>query len=109
MCQKSILRDKDEIIGKLNEYKTKGNSFLLHFERQKRAVSWVSRFERDRVCLIYTFPVVRTVGSRHSKKQSRSMQRGLRVDTDLVEFRQLQEVGVISYMCYYLAKSYVNG
>ena len=28
--------------------------------------------------------------------------------TDLVEFRQLQEVGIFSYLCYSLAKSHVN-
>ena len=33
----------------------------------------------------------------------------LRVDTDLEEFRQLQEVGIFSYLCYSLAKSHVNG
>ena len=26
-----------------------------------------------------------------------------------MEFRQLQEVGIFSYLCYYLAKSHVNG
>ena len=26
------------------------------------------------------------------------------MDTDLVEFRQLQEVGIFSYLCYSLAK-----
>ena len=31
------------------------------------------------------------------------------MDTDLVEFRQLQEVGIFSYLCYSLAKSQVNG
>ena len=31
------------------------------------------------------------------------------MDTDLVEFRQLQEVKIFSYLCYYLAKSHVNG
>ena len=31
------------------------------------------------------------------------------MDTDLVEFRQLQEVGAFSYLCYSLAKSHVNG
>ena len=30
------------------------------------------------------------------------------MDTDLVEFRQLQEVGIFSYLCYSLAKSHVN-
>ena len=31
------------------------------------------------------------------------------MDTDLVEFRQLQEVEIFSYLCYFLAKSHVNG
>ena len=31
------------------------------------------------------------------------------MDTDLVEFRQLQVVGIFSYLCYALAKSHVNG
>ena len=31
------------------------------------------------------------------------------MDTDSVEFRQLQEVGIFSYLCYSLAKSHVNG
>ena len=31
------------------------------------------------------------------------------MDTDLVDFRQLQEVGIFSYLCYSLAKSHVNG
>ena len=59
--------------------------------------------------LLSRFSVIRTVGSRRSKKQSRSTQRGLRVETDLVEFRQLQEVGIFSYLRYSLAKSRVNG
>ena len=29
--------------------------------------------------------------------------------TDFVEFRQLQEVGVLSYLCYSLAKSHFYG
>ena len=29
--------------------------------------------------------------------------------TDFVEFRQLQEVGIFSYLLYSLAKSYFNG
>ena len=55
------------------------------------------------------FLAVWTVDSRRSKKQSRSTRQGLRVDTDLVEFRQLQEVGIFSYLCYSLPKSHVNG
>ena len=31
------------------------------------------------------------------------------MDTDLVEFQKLQEVGIFSYVCYSLAKSHVNG
>ena len=31
------------------------------------------------------------------------------MDTDLVEFRQFQEVGVFSYLVYSLAKSHFNG
>ena len=31
------------------------------------------------------------------------------MDTDLVEFQQLQEVGIFSYLCYSLAKRHVNG
>ena len=31
------------------------------------------------------------------------------MDTDFVEFQQLQEVGVFSYFVYSLAKSYFNG
>ena len=56
------------------------------------------------MCLISRFFAVRTIGSRRSNKQSRSTRRGLRVDTDLVEFRQLQEVGIFSYLVYSLAK-----
>ena len=61
------------------------------------------------MCLLSRFAAVRTVGYRRSKKQSRSTRRGLRVDTDLVEFRQLQKVGIFSYLCYFLAKKHVNG
>ena len=31
------------------------------------------------------------------------------MDTNLKEFRQLQEVGIFSYLCYSLVKSHVNG
>ena len=54
--------------------------------------------ERERECLLSRFMTVWTVDSRQSKKQSRSTRRGLRVDIDLVEFRQLQEVGIFSYL-----------
>ena len=61
------------------------------------------------MCNLSRFPTVRTVGSRRSKKQSRSTQRGLRVDTDLVEFQKLQEVGVFSYSVIFDFKIRVNG
>ena len=35
---------------------------------------------------------------KRSKKESCSTRRGLRVDTNLVEFRQLQKVGIFSYL-----------
>ena len=31
------------------------------------------------------------------------------MDTDFVEFQQLQEVEIFSYLCHSLAKSHVNG
>ena len=49
---------------------------------------------------------VRIVGSLRAKKQSYSMRQGLRVGTNFVEFRQLQEVGIFSYLVYSLAKSH---
>ena len=41
--------------------------------------------------------------------QSCSTGQRLRMGTDFVEFLQLQEVGIFSYLCYSLAKSHVNG
>ena len=64
---------------------------------------------REREYILSRIPAIRIVGSRWSKKQSRSTRRGLCVSTDLVEFRQLQEVGIFSYLVYSLAKSYVYG
>ena len=60
---------------------------------------WISIFlERERELILSRFAAVRTVGSRQSKNQSRFTRRGLRVDTDLVEFQQLQEVEIFSYL-----------
>ena len=58
--------------------------------------------------LLSRFPDVRTVGSCQAKKQSCSTLQGLRVDTDFVEFRQLQEVWVFSYLVIFGFKSLVN-
>ena len=64
------------------------------------AVGWNFDFlEREKELILSRFLAILTVGSRRSKKQSGSTRRGLRVDTDLVEFRQLQEVGIFFYLC----------
>ena len=91
------------------------NSFFLQFEEEtcrrgrNRAVGLWFSFYRESVCLLSKFPAVRTVGSRRSKKQSRSTRRGLHVDTDLVEFLQLQELGVFSFSFIFGFKNRVNG
>ena len=89
---------------------------LPQFEDQTCSVleerQWAGIFdflEREREHLLSRIPADRTVDFRQSKKQSCSTRQGLRVDTDLVEFRQLQEVGIFSFLCYSLAKSHVNG
>ena len=64
-----------------------------------QAVAGYLIFYREREWLLSRIPADRTVGSRRSKKQSCSTLRGLRVDTNLVEFQQLQEVGILSYLC----------
>ena len=70
-------------------------------------VGWFLSFrERERELLLFRFLAVRIVSSRRSNKQNRSTRRGLRVDTDLVEFQQLQEIGIFSYLVYSLAKSH---
>ena len=58
--------------------------------------------------LLSRFHGVRTFGSLRAKKQSCSTWQGLRVDTDFTEFRQLQEVGVFSYLVIFGFKSFVN-
>ena len=58
--------------------------------------------------LLSRFPGFRTVGSCRAKKQSCSTWQGLRVGTGFVEFRQLQEVGVFSYLVIFCFKSFVN-
>ena len=92
------------------------NSYLLKTKREKRAEAeqigsglYFLVLEKERELLLSRFATVRIVGSRRSKKQSRSTRRVLRVDTDLEEFQQLQEVGIFSYSCYSLAKSHING
>ena len=55
-------------------------------------------FFLEREHLLSKIPADRTVGSRMSKKQSYSTWQGLGVGTNLVEFQQLQEVGIFSYL-----------
>ena len=57
--------------------------------------------------LLSRFPGFRTVGSRRAKKKSCSTQQGLCVGTGFREFRQLQEVGVFSYLVIFGFKSLV--
>ena len=53
------------------------------------AVGWNFSFFLEREHLLSKIPADRTVGFRRSKKESFSTRQGLRVDTDLEEFRQL--------------------
>ena len=106
-------RDIDGVNRIVNDNKTRMNSVhFLHLEAKNvQKVQWLGFvISRERKC---TFSLdlrpFGPFGSRRSKKQSRSTRRGLRVTTYLVEFRQLQEVGIFSYLCYSLAKSHVNG
>ena len=72
---------------KFNLIKTKANSSLL--QRKEKIDSGCGNQifrERERELILFRFSAVRTVGSQRSKKQSRSMRRGLRMDIDLVEF-----------------------
>ena len=58
--------------------------------------------------LLSRFPGFQTVGSRRAKKKSCSTRQGLRVGIDFGEFRQLQEVGVFSYLVIFDFKSFMN-
>ena len=55
------------------------------------------------------FPGDRSGKLRRGKKQSWSTLQGLRVGTNFVEFRQLREVGVFSYLDILYLKSHENG
>ena len=64
-------RDMDGIIGNVNENKTKCNSFLLKRKsknRQKVGDPDFRERERECVCLLSRFPVVRTVSSLRAEK-----------------------------------------
>ena len=53
-------------------------------------------------------PEDRTVESRRAKRQSCSPLQELCVGTDFVEFQQLREVGVFSYLVYFRLKSHLK-
>ena len=63
-----------------------------------RAVKEENRFLERESQLLSRIPSDWTVSFRRGKKQSCSMLQGLHVDTGFVEFRQLWEVGVFSYL-----------
>ena len=63
----------------------------------------------EREHLLSRFLADRTFGFRRNKKESCSTRRGLHVGTYMVEIRQLQEVGIFSYLRYSSGKSRVNG
>ena len=76
--------------------KTKESIVVIFSKRKEQKTC--RRGRCNEVHLLSRIPADRTVGFRRSKKQSRSTPRGLRVDTDLVEFRKLQEVEIFSYL-----------
>ena len=82
-----------ELKKRINDNETKRNSDLLKQKETKN----VQRAKKK--VLLSRFPIDRTVGSRQNKKKSCSTRRGLRVGTNLVEFRLLQKVGIVSYLC----------
>ena len=67
------------------------------------------KLERERVYLLSRFLGDRSVESRRNKKQSWSTQQGLCVGTGIVEFQQLREVGVFSYLDILCLKGHENG
>ena len=77
---------------RINDNKTKGIEIFFLFEDQMgsswggRAVAENGDFYRERRLILSRIPADRTIGFRQSKKESCSTRRGLRVDTDLVEF-----------------------
>ena len=114
-CQKIKKMDIMGIISNVNNNKTNLNSCILKQKGdqkragEKRCSSLGFLKSRERKCLLSRFMAVQTIGSRRSKKQSCFTWRGLRVGTDLMEFRQLQEVGIFSYFVYFLSKNHVYG
>ena len=67
----------------------------------KMGSEWLVQFLERESSFFLDFPPFRR--SVRFRPRSKAV---LRVDTDLVEFRQLQEVGIFSYLVYSLAKSH---
>ena len=101
--------DISENLEFVNDNKTNVNSCLLQKLKEPNGqwagmggeMQWLNFviFFREREHLLSKIPENRTVDFRRSKKESCSMRRGLRVGTNLVEFRQLHEVWIFSYLC----------
>ena len=107
MCQRALKSNNGDK-KRINEKKKKKDIFSLFWlvsgsEGRKEIL------ERERVQLLSRFPSVRTVGSRRSNRISWSTLQRLSVDTDFLEFRQLREVRVFSYLSYSLDKSHFYG
>ena len=83
------------------------NNVVFSIKHQNLGSSWTGEmpwmdscfFFLEREHLLTKIPADRTVGSQRSKKQSCSTRQGLRVGTNFLEFRKLQEVGIFSYLC----------
>ena len=105
--------DIDGINRNVNDNKTRMNSVHLSHLKAKNVqkVQWLGFvIYRERKCAFSLD--LRPFGPSvldGARSKVVSMRRGLHVDTDLVEFRQLQEVGIFSYLVYSLAKSHVYG
>ena len=78
-------------------------------EREREEKREEEEEARERVYLLSRFFGDPSVESRRDKRQSWSPLQELRVSTGIVEFQQLREVGVFSYLVYSLANNHFNG
>ena len=88
---------------------TKFSQLVLGEEKERETKEKKEKkLEREKVYLLSRFLGDRSVRSRQDKKQSWSTWQRLRVGTGIVEFRQLREVGVFSYLDIICLKSHEN-
>ena len=78
-------------------------------EREKKEERERKRVQSEKLSLLFKFFSDRTDGCWRSKGKSLPSQLELRNKTRFVEFRQLRDVGVFSFLFYSLAKSHFNG